>query len=96
MESDSDTSSDEEVNEDQDHGAVAVANVDDDDADDDLFGAPLTQHVENSRTNNLDTPKRRPPPPPQMSSTYDIKDQNWRRQRPVMISETVIEFDDDD
>jgi hypothetical protein len=42
------------------------------------------------------SPRRPPPPPPSDSTTYEIKGQNWRRNRPVTVRETAVEVDEDD
>lgn len=56
-------------------------------------------HVENndSQSKNVPAPKRRAPPPPvARESTYEIKDQCWRQNRPVVVKETTIEVEADD
>jgi hypothetical protein len=59
------------------------------------INAGIVQHVENKTISRTPlSPKRRPPPPP--SSKYEFKDQSWRQNRPIMVSETAIEVDEDD
>merc|ERR1712000_758332 len=61
------------------------------------INAGIVHHVQNEKKTQSRTPlspKRRPPPPP--SSKYEFKDQPWRQNRPITVSETAIEVDEDD
>jgi hypothetical protein len=40
--------------------------------------------------------KRRPPPPPRSTATYDIRNQTWRQNRPVMVRERALKVEADD
>jgi hypothetical protein len=48
-----------------------------------------TNDAEEQKCNPKGIPalKRRPPPPPRSTATYDIKNQTWRQNRPVMVRE---------
>lgn len=58
------------------------------------INAGVVDHVQNVASKTTASPKRRPPPPP--SSTYEIKDQRWRSNRPIVVRETTIEVGEDD
>lgn len=97
-----DSASDEDVEEDAEVGEVAVFEFEQDNSKDWSSESDSVKNVvveeTKSSSNALPSPKRRPPPPPPTvaSSTYDIKDQSWRQNRPVMIRETAVEVDADD
>jgi len=48
-----------------------------------------TNNAEGQKSNPKGIPAlmRRPPPPPRSTATYDIKNQTWRQNRPVMARE---------
>jgi hypothetical protein len=46
-----------------------------------------------SNLKKVSTSKRRPPLPPRSNSTYDIKNQIWRQNRPVMVRERAVEVE---
>jgi len=61
----------------------------------------IVQHVENKDSKKSKSkpacPKRRAPPPPAAAtSTFELRDQGWRQNRPVTVRETAIEVDGDD
>jgi len=57
-----------------------------------------TNDAEEQKSNPKIIPalKRQPPPPPHSTSTYDIKNQTWRQNRPVMVRERALKVEADD
>jgi hypothetical protein len=101
-----DSASDEDFDSDCDVGEVAVFEFDEDESKEwsghsqntgktyEITSTIVEDHESESKS--VPAPKRRPPPPPPSSSTYDIKNQSWRQNRPVMVRETAVEVDGDD
>lgn len=100
-----DSASDEDLDSDCDVGEVAVFEFDEDESKQwsghsqdaktyEIHSSIVEEH--GSEKNAVPAPKRRPPPPPPSTSTYDIKNQSWRQNRPVTVSETAVEVDGDD
>lgn len=101
-----DSASDEDLDSDCDVGEVAVFEFDEDESKEwsghsqdttktyEITTSIVVEHEPESKT--VPAPKRRPPPPPPSSSTYDIKNQSWRQNRPVTVRETAVEVDSDD
>ncbi|EXJ84177.1 hypothetical protein A1O3_04844 [Capronia epimyces CBS 606.96] len=109
---DSDPFEDPASDEDSEHadtiGQVAI--YDDDLDDNDQFQqcetdsnvhnnqTPVDRKVEPPKKSTIPSPQRRPPPPPPATSLYEyeIKTQNWKQNRPILVKETIIEVDADD
>ncbi|KAK5060236.1 hypothetical protein LTR84_010121 [Exophiala bonariae] len=100
-----DSASDEDLDSDCDVGEVAVFEFDEEESKEwsghsqdakvyEIHSTIVEEH--DSKSNPVPAPKRRPPPPPPSSSTYDIKNQGWRQNRPVTVRETAVEVDGDD
>lgn len=101
-----DSASDEDLDSDCDVGEVAVFDFDDEKSKE------WSGHSQDAKTYEITTttiviehdsksdigpaPRRRPPPPPPTTSTYNIKDQSWRQNRPVTVRESAVEVDGDD
>lgn len=87
-------------------GDVAIFDCDIEDEDAHVMDAAQQQDLkayginarlvkkDSSEPNAPARPNRRPPPPP--STKYELKDQSWRQNRPILVRETAVEVDEDD